>query len=214
MTQDSRLPWIALLILLAALGISFLVTARLAFLNFFYLPVLLVAYWSGRRMATLLAVLSVLFVAFVAWFYPSQFTLEQGGSAGFAWLNLLVWGCFLILAAYVSGTFMERLRSRERQEGERPSGPDAESPARPEVQLYNIGTLAIIKGYLRHDQVLKILQIQQKNRALFGEIAVGLRLLTTDQVNELLQLQKEKRSVTLSEIAMARLEIAKARKGG
>ncbi|MFN2431567.1 MAG: hypothetical protein ABR599_01885 [Gemmatimonadota bacterium] len=205
MSEDRRLSWLALMVLLAALAISFLVTARLAFLNFFYLPVLLVAYWSGRRTATLIAVLCVLFVAFLAMVYPEQFAAPSGtGLLDSAWLHLFVWGCFLILAGYASGTLIERARDRGKVAGRR--------PARPEVQLYNIGTLAIIKGYLRHDQVLKILQIQQKNQKLFGEIAVGLRLLTPDQVDELLRMQQEKRSVTSSEIAMAKLELAKAQK--
>lgn len=205
MSNDRRLSWLALALLLAALAISFLVTARFAFLNFFYLPVLLVSYWSGRRAATSIAVLCVLFVAFLAMVYPQQFVVQEGDpeEAG-AWLHLFVWGCFLILAAYASGTLIERARERGKTAGL--------AGGRPEVQLYNIGTLAIIKGYLRHDQVLKILQIQQKNQKLFGEIAVGLRLLTPDQVDELLRLQQEKRSVTSSEIAMAKLELAKAQK--
>lgn len=203
MAQDRRLPAIALIVFLAALAVSFFVSARFAFLNFFYLPVLLVAYWSGRRVATLLAVFCVLVVGLLAALVPEQFT--EPGATRPAWLELFVWGCFLLLAAYASGALMERLRARPSPAG---------APARPEVQLYNIGTLAIIKGYLRHDQVLKILQIQQKNRRLFGEIAVGLRLLTPDQVNELLRLQQEKRSVTSSEIAIAKLELAKARRAG
>ena len=189
-SEDRRVSWLALLILLTALAISFLVTERLAFLNFFYLPVLLVAYWSGHRAATLVAVLAALcvgFLALVGWLEP-------------AWLHLLVWGCFLVLAGYASGILMERVREQTA----------ARQPRAPEIQLYNIGTLAIIKGYLRHDQVLKILQIQQKNRKLFGEIAVGLRVLTPEQIEELLRIQKEKRSVTSSEIAMAKLELAKA----
>jgi hypothetical protein len=203
MSQDRRLSWVALLILLAAVAISFWVTERLAFLNFFYLPVLLVAYWSDRRTATLVAVLCVLLVAFLAKLYPEQFAAADDRGAQRLWLNLLVWGCFLIVAGYASGTFMERLREVGRAEGRHAE--------RPEITLYNIGTLAIIKGYLRHDQVLKILQIQQKSHKLFGEIAVGLRLLTADQVDELLRIQKDKRSVTSSEIAMAKLELAKAR---
>jgi hypothetical protein len=205
MSSDRRLTWTALVLLLAALAIAFLLSARLAFLNFFYLPILLGAYWSGRRMATLLAFLCVLFVAFLAVFHPERFIGEEGaGDGGIAWLHLLVWSCFLILAGYVSGSLMERLR-----EGGGPAPARPEDPAR---TLYNIGTLAIIKGYLRHDQVLKILQIQKKSHKRFGEIAVGLRLLSPEQVDELLRLQQEKRSVTSSEIAMAQLEIAKARK--
>jgi hypothetical protein len=194
----------ALGLLLAALAISFLVTARIAFLNFFYLPVLLVAYWSGRRNATLVAFLCVLFVVFLAKLYPERFASPTISGGVPIWINLVVWGAFLILAGYASGALMERLRDVGRAEGRH--------AAAPEVQLYNIGTLAIIKGYLRHDQVLKVLQIQQKNHKLFGEIAVGLRLLTPYQVDELLRLQKDKRSVTSSEIAMAKLELSKAQK--
>jgi hypothetical protein len=202
--DDRRLPWIALIILCAAIGISFWVTERLAFLNFFYLPVLLVAYWSNRKTATLVAALCVLIVAFLARLYPEQFAPAAGvGGTQRLWLNLFVWACFLILAGYAGGMLMERVREAGRAEGRHEQ--------RPEIQLYNIGTLAIIKGYLRHDQVLKVLQIQQKNHKLFGEVAVGLRLLTPEQVEELLRIQSDKRSVTSSEIAMAKLELAKAR---
>ncbi|HEY7529448.1 MAG TPA: hypothetical protein VIC56_02075 [Gemmatimonadota bacterium] len=203
MREDRRLPWIALAVLVAALAISFFVaSARFAFLNFFYLPVLLVAYWSGRRMAVLLATFSALFILFLAIVQPTAFGSLDDGLAGETPLNLLVWGCFLVLVGYTSGTFAEQLRRRSVR------------PEKPEMTLYNIGTLAIIKGYLRHEQVLKILQIQQKNGKLFGEIAVGLRLLTPAQVDELLHLQEEKRAVTSSEIAMAKLELAKAQKDG
>jgi hypothetical protein len=205
MSEDRRLPWLALLIVLATLAISLLLTARLAFLNFFYLPVLLVAYWSGRRTAVLVAVLCLVLVGFLAVLFPEQFNAPgaaEGPISAAASTHLVVWGCFLVLAGYAAGTFMERLRGRASRQ-----------PARPEVQLYNIGTLAIIKGYLRHDQVLKILQIQQRSDKRFGEIAVGLRLLKPEQVDELLRLQQEKRSVTSSEIAMAKLELSKARKG-
>ena len=204
MNEDRRLPWIALVVLVAALGISFFVaSARFAFLNFFYLPVLLVAYWSGRKAAALLATFSALFVLFLAIVQPDAFGSLDDGLAAETPLSLLVWGCFLILVGYTAGTLAERLRLRR------------ERPDKPEMTLYNIGTLAIIKGYLRHEQVLKVLQIQQKNGKLFGEIAVGLRLLTPAQVDELLHLQKEKRGgATSSEIAMAKLELAKAQKDG
>ncbi len=209
MSEDRRLPWLALLIVLATLTISLLLSARLAFLNFFYLPVLLVAYWSGRRTAVLVAVLCLVLVAFLAVLFPEQFQAAGAAAGGktlaTGWTHLLVWGCFLILAAYAAGSFMERLRGRG-------AGASRE-PGRPEIQLYNIGTLAIVKGYLRHDQVLKILQIQQRSDKRFGEIAVGLRLLKPEQVDELLRLQQEKRSVTSSEIAMAKLELSKARRG-
>jgi hypothetical protein len=202
MAEDRRLPLLALVVLFAAIVISFWVTERLAFLNFFYLPVLLAAYWSNRRVATLVAALCGLLVAFLAKLYPEQFAPAGGAQMQRVWLSLFVWAGFLILAGYAGGTLMERIREAGRAEG-RHAQP-------PELVLYNIGTLAIIKGYLRHDQVLKILQIQQKSHKLFGEIAVGLRLLTPEQVEELLRIQKDKRSVTSSEIAMAKLELAKA----
>jgi hypothetical protein len=207
MAEDRKLSLVALIVLFAAVGISFWVTERLAFLSFFYLPVLLAAYWSNRKAATLVAALCGLIVAFLAKLYPEQFAsaAAEGGMRRL-WVSLFVWAGFLVLAGYAAGTLMERVREVGRAEG-RHSQP-------PELVLYNIGTLAIIKGYLRHDQVLKILQIQQKNHKLFGEIAVGLRLLTPEQVEELLRIQKDKRSVTSSEIAMAKLELAKASRLG
>jgi hypothetical protein len=204
MNEDRRLSWFALVVLLAAIAISLVVTKRLPFLNFFYLPVLLAAYWSGHRAAIGTALVSVAAAAILLEVRPGQFAAFGGPDlARLEWLNLGVWGCVLVLAGYASGTLMDVLRER---------GGEGARAERPEVRLYNIGTLAIVKGYLRHDQVLKILQIQQKSGKLFGEIAVGLRLLTRDQVDELLRLQREKRSITSSEIAIAKLEISKARK--
>jgi hypothetical protein len=199
------MPWVPALILITAVAISILATTQLALLNVLYLPVLLVAYLGGRGKATLTAVICVVLIAFLFLAVPEQFASgEREGRLVLPWFTLFVWGGLLIVAAQASGTVMDQFRQRQRAE---------RSPASPpELVLYNIGTLAIIKGYLRHDQVLKILQIQQKNQKLFGEIATGLRVLSPAQVEELLRIQKEKRSVTSSEIAMAKLELAKARK--
>ena len=186
MTEDRRLLWVALFVLLAVVAISFLATVPLAFLSFFFLPVLLVAYWAGRRTATLVAFLAVLFVAFLAVFYPEQFAAGEGVDRQEpAWLYLFVWGGFLVLTGYASGTLMERLevRAHERQP----------APGTAKTRLYNMGTLAIIKGYLRHDQVLQILEKQEREHKLFGEIAMTLGLLTRKQVDELLRMQQDKR---------------------
>lgn len=207
MNEDRRVSWLPLVVTAGAILVSVVVTTRVPLLNFFYVPVLLVAYWTGGRAAMLVALLCLAFVLLLADLYPDQFGFHPAGaeaSLGW-WVRPVVWGCGLALAGYAAGRLLENVRSRRAAAGLRTT--------RPEIRLYNIGTLAIIKGYLRHDQVLKILQIQQKSQKRFGEIAVGLRLLTPEQVDELLRMQEEKRTVTSSEIAMAKLEIAKARKG-
>lgn len=96
------------LVLGLALGVVLLdlfVIQKTVFLNFYYLPVLVSGYVLGRRSAILTAFLCIGLVAFAASVNPS-FVTSSGSSTTLA-LDLVIWGGFLILAAYVVGTLYQ-----------------------------------------------------------------------------------------------------------
>ncbi len=108
---------IVLSILGAAVFVNYFVYSnKLAFLDMFYLLVVLAGYYIGKRFA----ILGAFFIILMVW----VFILADGNkyySAGGAFeanLNLTVWGGFLILAAWLIGTLSENLR-RELQESQR-----------------------------------------------------------------------------------------------
>jgi HD-GYP domain-containing protein (c-di-GMP phosphodiesterase class II)/class 3 adenylate cyclase len=81
---------------------------KIAFLNFFYFPVLAAAYILGKRKAVLCAVLCLLSGVLFAYYKPSWFTV--GGTRLDAFLVLGTWGGFLILASAAIGTLQEKVR--------------------------------------------------------------------------------------------------------
>jgi adenylate cyclase len=81
--------------------------SRVAFLNFFYLPVLAAAYFMGKRKAVLGATLCLLLMVLLAYFYPDSFTVS--GSQVSVLLLVATWGGFLILSSAAVGSLQERL---------------------------------------------------------------------------------------------------------
>jgi HD-GYP domain-containing protein (c-di-GMP phosphodiesterase class II) len=96
-----------LLILAAVLGVFFLVPYKIAFLNFFYLPVLGAAYFVGRRKAVLGSALCVLLVVFFALLRPEWFVVEGTGLQTL--LSIAIWGGFLVLTSAAVGSLQDRL---------------------------------------------------------------------------------------------------------
>jgi putative nucleotidyltransferase with HDIG domain len=100
---------IIILLLVAISGfIFFFVYNQRAFLNFFYLPVLIGAYSFGKRYATSSAVLSVLLVSIIAYAYPDTFMHSYLDSRLNLWLDIVTWGGFLTITAYYMGLLYER----------------------------------------------------------------------------------------------------------
>lgn len=81
---------------------------KVAFLNFFYLPVLAAAYFMGKRQAVLGATLCILLIAFFAFFHPDWF-IQVGTRAIDTYLLIGIWGGFLILASAGVGALQERV---------------------------------------------------------------------------------------------------------
>jgi putative nucleotidyltransferase with HDIG domain len=85
---------------------SFFIFQQLAFLNFYYLPVLVAGYVLGRRMSVLTALFCVALISFSAVNNPHIFETKTG--TWFLASDLMIWGGFLILAGYVVGTLYEQ----------------------------------------------------------------------------------------------------------
>ena len=90
-----------LLILVSVAGINYFIPYKLAFLNFYFIPILLGAYYLGVRRALLGGVLCVLVVFIYVYLSPQSFmptfTILD------LWMNILTWSSFLILTGALVG---------------------------------------------------------------------------------------------------------------
>ncbi len=89
--------------------LQFVVVDQRLFLNFFFLPVLFGAYHFGKRAGALSALLSVSLVTALTLLYPERFhsTTIYGGQID-KWMNIGVWGGFLMITGYSMGVLYER----------------------------------------------------------------------------------------------------------
>jgi HD-GYP domain-containing protein (c-di-GMP phosphodiesterase class II) len=99
-----------LIILLSVAAVNYLMPYKLAFLNFYFIPILLAASYLGQNKSILGAVLCILMVSIYAYLQPKSF--EVGTSAIDLALNIVVWAGFLILTGAVVG----RLQMKWKQE--------------------------------------------------------------------------------------------------
>lgn len=99
-----------LVILSVTATINYFIPQKLAFLNFYFLPVILGAYYLGRRMAVLGAVFCLLMVAGYVYLFPESF-YDDGTELSIA-THVAIWGGFLIIAGAVVGRLSERLGER------------------------------------------------------------------------------------------------------
>jgi hypothetical protein len=102
-----------ILILFGVIAIAFLVHYKFAFLNFFFLPVILAGYYLGKRQAVLTASLCVLSVilylifAYVLFRRVPPLALDEI-------LNVVIWAGFLIVTGGVIGAIAEQREARLR----------------------------------------------------------------------------------------------------
>ncbi|HMC55498.1 MAG TPA: HD domain-containing protein [Gemmatimonadaceae bacterium] len=82
---------------------------KLAFLSFYYLPIIGAGFLVGRRMAVWASLLVVLLVGFLQMY---QGIVAQPGLHAEALLYLVPWGGFLILTGYAVGTLAEQRKAR------------------------------------------------------------------------------------------------------
>ena len=103
---DKELIIVFLLVAMAGF-IFFFVSNQRAFLTMFYIPVLIGAYHFGKRYATNAAVLSVILVSVIAYYYPASFA-SSSGEGLYRWLDILTWGGFLLVIGYYMGLLYEK----------------------------------------------------------------------------------------------------------
>jgi HD-GYP domain-containing protein (c-di-GMP phosphodiesterase class II) len=110
---DKELVIVFLLVSIAGI-VFFFVSNQRAFLNFFYIPVLISAYLLGKRHATYSAVFSIVLISMIAYYYPSTFTFNID-SEFYKWLDIATWGGFLVITAYYMGLLYEKKESANRE---------------------------------------------------------------------------------------------------
>ena len=80
---------------------TYLFDYKLAFLNFYFLPISLAGYYLGTRKAVLSATFSFLAVAAYVIIYPQA--IHFSNTQLEVWMGLVLWGAFLILSAVIVG---------------------------------------------------------------------------------------------------------------
>ncbi len=96
-----------LVVLLSVGALGSFVEDKLAFLNFFFIPVLLAGYFLSVRSAVLGSLLSILWVGLFVVVSPRSFYVEPS-PLGLA-LHLVAWGSFLLLCGVLVGRLNEQL---------------------------------------------------------------------------------------------------------
>ncbi|HLA41062.1 MAG TPA: adenylate/guanylate cyclase domain-containing protein, partial [Candidatus Glassbacteria bacterium] len=96
-----------LLVLVSTVAINYFIPQKLAFLNFYFLPVILGANYLGRRRAVLGAMLCVLVVVSYMMLDQQAFIADNGELN--TYLHIVIWAGFLILAGAVVGGLQEKL---------------------------------------------------------------------------------------------------------
>jgi adenylate cyclase len=97
-----------LLILVSVSLINYYIYSKVAFLNFYFLPILTAGYFLGKKTA----VLGAFFATLMIWVFvlvDKENYLVQTGEFDL-YFNLIVWGGFLILSAWWIGSLSERFR--------------------------------------------------------------------------------------------------------
>lgn len=102
-----------LTILVTVFFINYFIPQKIAFLNFYFLPVILAGYYLGSRRSILGAFFCILLVTIYAILYPQYFTISN--TRVDLYLNILAWGCFLILAGAVVGKLQQKLNMEIQQ---------------------------------------------------------------------------------------------------
>jgi HD-GYP domain-containing protein (c-di-GMP phosphodiesterase class II) len=76
--------------------------------------VLVGAYFFGKRYATLSALLSIIIISLMAYFYPRMFAFGKNDVLN-KWLDISTWGAFLIITGYFMGHLYEKKESANRE---------------------------------------------------------------------------------------------------
>ncbi|MFQ5586867.1 MAG: HD-GYP domain-containing protein [Thermodesulfobacteriota bacterium] len=111
---DKELVIVFLLVIITGM-LYFFVSNQRAFLNFFYLPVLMGAYLYGKHHGTYSAVLSVVMIFTLAYFIPETFLASATPTTTSKWADIATWGGFLIITGYAMGLLYEKKEAHARE---------------------------------------------------------------------------------------------------
>ncbi len=102
-----------LLILLSVVTVNYLIPYKLVFLNFFFIVILLGAYYLEAHKAVLGGVLTTLLVVIYVSYYPSSFMAVS--TERDLWMTILAWSSLLILTGAVVGQLIHHLKTEVQQ---------------------------------------------------------------------------------------------------
>ena len=83
-------------------------------LTMFFIPVLIGAYYFGKRYATNAAVLSGILVSVIAYYYPASF-VSSSDEGLYRWLDIMTWLGFLLVMGYSVGLLYEKKESAKEE---------------------------------------------------------------------------------------------------
>src|SRR5262245_9376484 len=86
-------PLFILVTLLSVVLINFFTSQKLAFLDFFFLPIILGGYYLGQRKAVMGAVMSVVYILLYVTYSPESFITDTTTTT--LYLRVASWGGFL-----------------------------------------------------------------------------------------------------------------------
>lgn len=102
---------LVILIFSGVVGTALLVQYKLAFLNFFFLPVILSGHFLGKRQGVLTAFFSILVVIFYL-IFTGRASHPENILTLYELINVLAWGGFLLLTGAVIGAASEQRENR------------------------------------------------------------------------------------------------------
>lgn len=105
---DKELVIIFLLVAITGMAYSLISNQRVV-LNLFYMPVILGAYFFGKKHGTYSAFLAVVMISATAYFIPDTFDYGTAGDTALTkWADITTWGGLLIVTGYLMGTLYEK----------------------------------------------------------------------------------------------------------
>ena len=102
-----------LVILLTLVVINYFIPYKVAFLNFYFLPVIFSGFYLGRSRSMMGAFLCIIMVSGYLALFPDGLTISPGKDD--IYFQVLTWGSFLVLAGAVVGTLQDRLQQEVAQ---------------------------------------------------------------------------------------------------
>lgn len=186
-----------LLVLVTTAGINFYIPYKLAFLNFYFLPIILGGYYLGKRQAVLGALFCTLAVMGFVFLRTDLFYLPPNELTIYA--QVLVWGGFLILSGFVVGglreSLDERIKSSEQLNQDLLSHQDELSRANAALKDYNENLEHRVK-----DRTIELEQSRNSMETIKQKVEGALYATMDPAVVNLMiegQLKNEKRDVSL-----------------